>query len=122
MRDLGLKSFGQVDNLDGLEWASLDAHTATNAEVLRDKADRGVRPHIDTKLACFVKRTNLSTLLPALFRLALIRIDNCDSHLVVSHVLFGVRRRVRLLLNYSIITIEVNAAFLTAISLKHLRL
>ena len=106
MRNLRLESLRQVDDFDGLEWASLDAHTTTNAEVLGDEADRRVGLHIDAEFACLVKRANFRTFLPALLRLALIGIDNCDSKFVVAHVFFRLMTRSTFSQNYSIITYQ----------------
>ena len=100
MRNLRLEAFRQVDDFDGLERAPLDAHTATNAELFRDKANRRAGPHVDAELAGLVKWANLAALLLALLGLALIRVDNGNSEFIVSHFVLSTRLcRVRIFLN-----------------------
>jgi len=83
MGDLASKSLRQVDNLDGSEWALLDAHAAANAEMLREEANLRGRLHVDAHLALAVEWARLGALLLALLRFALIRVDNGDPELVV---------------------------------------
>ena len=79
MSDFIFKTLRQIDDLDGLERALLDALTTANAHVLTNETDRGSGQHLNTDLACFVYRTRLLALLLALLGLALIGIDNGNS-------------------------------------------
>jgi hypothetical protein len=94
VRHLRLQAFRQVDDFDRLEGASLDAHTATDAEMLGDEADFGSGLHINAELARLVQRANLGALLPALFGLALIGVNDCDSELMIRHCLLLFSSRV----------------------------
>ena len=101
VRDLLLETLGQVDDFDGLVGALFDAHTAADAEVLRDEADGRSGLNVDANLALLVQGASLSTLLSALARLALIGIDDCDSELCVRHVfVFLASRAKKLSRNY----------------------
>ena len=81
--DLRLKSLGQVDDLDGFEGTLLDAHAAANTQVFRNKANRRGRLHFYANLARFVQGAGLYALALALFGLALVWIDNCDTNLFI---------------------------------------
>lgn len=73
----------KIDNLDGFEWALLDAETATDTEIFRDVAKFGGGGDFDTEFAGLVDGTALSTFLLALLGLAFISVDNGNSELVV---------------------------------------
>lgn len=85
MSHLPLQSFRQVDDFDRTKRASLNAHAATVAKMLRDEADGRRWLHIDANFANLVHGACLGALLPALFGLALIRVDNGDSELLICH-------------------------------------
>ena len=82
--NLTLKAFGQVDDFDRPVWASLDAHTAPNAEILRDLADGRCLADLDAEFSSLVDWAGLFALLGALFGFALVRINDSNSELVVS--------------------------------------
>lgn len=73
----------KIDNLDGFEWALLDAETATDTEIFRDVAKFGGGGDFDTEFAGLVDGAALSTFLLALLGLAFISVDNGNSELVV---------------------------------------
>lgn len=50
--DLGLEVGGQVDDVNGSEWALLGADTTTNAQALGDKGDLRSGIDFNAKLAC----------------------------------------------------------------------
>jgi hypothetical protein len=81
--NLGLETFGQIDNLNGLKWALLNAHTATNAEVLGDEANCGGRFDVDAYLTSLVDGAGFDALALTFLGFALIGIDNRDSNLIV---------------------------------------
>jgi len=83
MSDLVCETLGQINDLDCVEGAALDTHTATNAKVLGDEADSRAGFDINTNLASLVERAGLSALLFTLFGFALIRVDNGDSKFLV---------------------------------------
>ena len=85
MSHLPLQSFWQVYDFDSIERTSLNAHAATVTKVFRDEADGRGRLHIDANFADLVHWACLGALLPALFGLALIRVDNGDSELLICH-------------------------------------
>ena len=88
VRDLALQALRQVDDFDCLERAPLDAHAAAVAEMFRDEANCGRRLHVDTDLANLVHWARLCALLPALFGLTLIGVDDSDSELLIGHFSF----------------------------------
>ena len=51
MGDLGLEVGGQVDDVNGSEWALLGADTTTNAQTLGDEGDLRSGIDFDAKLA-----------------------------------------------------------------------
>ena len=57
-------------------------------QLLRNEADLRSWLHIDADLANLVDGARLGALLPALLGLALIRVDNCDSELLIRHASF----------------------------------
>jgi len=69
--------------LNGFEWTLLDAHAAANTQVFRNKANRGGRLNVYANLTRFVQWAHLNALTLALFGLALIRIDNRDTNLII---------------------------------------
>jgi hypothetical protein len=79
MGDLVRKVLGQVDDFNGVKGASFDAHTATDAEMLRNEANSGSRFNLNTEFASLVNRARLGALLLALLGLALIRVNDSDS-------------------------------------------
>jgi len=85
MRHLVLKTLGQVDDLNGLEGAFLDAHTATNAERLRNEADLVNLGNFNTNLAGLVHRARLRTFKRAFLGLALVRVDDRNSQFFTIH-------------------------------------
>ena len=86
---LALKSFWQVDDFDCLEGTPLDAHTAANTQMLRNEANGRGGFYIDAHLSNLVDWTGLCALLSALLWLALIRVYDCDSELIVCHSYFS---------------------------------
>jgi hypothetical protein len=54
MCDLTGQPLGEVDNLDGLEGASPDAHAATNAEILCNFANRRALPDFNADFSGLV--------------------------------------------------------------------
>jgi hypothetical protein len=81
MSCLAAQVLGQIDNLDGFIWAAFNAHTATNAECLRNESNRRRFFNIDTNFTDFVSGTCFLAFKGTLFRFALIRVDNGDSEL-----------------------------------------
>lgn len=65
MGDLGLEVRGQVDNVDGVEWAFLRADTATNTQALRDEGNLGAGVDFDAQLARADNGARLFAFLPA---------------------------------------------------------
>lgn len=59
MGDLAFQVGGQVDDVDGAEWAFLRANTATDAKAFRDEGDLRVGGNLNAKLACANHRTRL---------------------------------------------------------------
>ena len=88
MSHLTLKSLGQVDDFDCLKGTFLDAQTTSDTQVLRDEANGRGGFYIDAQLSSLIVWTGLCALLSALFWLALIRVDDCDSELNVCHCYF----------------------------------
>ncbi len=88
MSHLTLQTFRQIDDLDSLERTPLDAHTAAMTEMLGDEANCGRGLHLDTHLANLVHWACFGTLLPALFGLTLIGVDDSDSELLIGHISF----------------------------------
>ena len=89
MGHLVLEALGQVDDLNGLEGALLDAHTATNAERLRNEADLVKLGNFNTNLARLVHGARLRTLERALLGLALVRVDDRNSQFFTFHFLYS---------------------------------
>ena len=81
---LTVKSFGQVNDADGLERASLDALTATDTKGFRNVTDFASFSDFDALLVLLIQRTDLSAFLGALIWLALVGVDNGDSELAVT--------------------------------------
>ena len=79
MRDLVFKPLGQVDDLNGLEGAPLDAHTAPNTQGLGNEADLGSLGNFNALLSGLVDGARFSTLEGTLLGFALVRVDDCDS-------------------------------------------
>ena len=75
---VALELLAQVQDVDGVEWADLDADPATYAEPLGDHGQL-VLPKDDALLAVDVDRTLLDALEAALLALTQILIDYCDS-------------------------------------------
>jgi hypothetical protein len=84
------ETFWQIDDLYCFEGASLNAHTATNAKSFRDETNGRGRNNFDAYLSSFIYGTSLLAFLFALFRLALVGIDNSDSEFVVSYAAFHI--------------------------------
>lgn len=70
---------GQVDDVDGVEGALFGADTASDAETLRDEGDFAGGVDFDAQLSRPHHRTGLFALLTTFLRLALVRIDNCNT-------------------------------------------
>jgi len=79
MCDLIFESLRQINDLNGLKRASLDAHTASDTEHFRNPADFTRGSHINALLSGFVDGAGLEALLGAFLGFALVRVDNCDS-------------------------------------------
>jgi hypothetical protein len=77
--DLALEVRGQVDNLDGVEWALLGADTASDTQALTDEGDLAGVVDFDTQLAGLDDGTRLLALLATFLRLALVRVDDGDT-------------------------------------------
>ena len=86
MGHLALQALREIDDFDGLEGAALDAHAAAVTEVLGDEADGRGGSHLNAHLADLVYRARPGALLSALFGLALIGVNDCDSELEVCHI------------------------------------
>ena len=85
--ELILQTLGQVDNLNGLEGASLHALTATDAQSLRKEANDWTWQHLDADmLACFIYWACLFALLIALLGLTPVWVDNGNSELAGFHI------------------------------------
>jgi len=69
--DLGFQIGGQVDNVNGTEWALLRADTTTNAQLLGDEGDLGLGGHFDTHLTRADHGARLFAFLATFLRLAL---------------------------------------------------
>ncbi len=71
----------KVDDLQGIEWASLNTKPAPNTQVLMDQCHLIRLLYLDTELtlAMFVNRTNSLAVQAALLRPALMLVDNRDS-------------------------------------------
>ena len=69
----------EVDDLDGIKWASLCTHTATDAQWFRYKANGGCRGYFNAYFPCFVDWACFFTFLLTFLRFALIRVDNGNS-------------------------------------------
>ena len=65
MGDLGLEIRGQVDDVDGVEWAFLRADTATDTQALRDEGDLGAGIDFYAQLARADNGAGLLALLSA---------------------------------------------------------
>jgi hypothetical protein len=77
---LRLEVGGQVDDVDGVEWAFLWADTASNAEALGNEGDFAGSVDFNAKLACSHDRTGLLALLPAfLGPMEGVKISSCTS-------------------------------------------
>jgi len=86
MSDLAFESLGQVDDLDGFERTPFDAHAASNAHVLGDKADLACFGDFNAHLSGLVDGAGLEALLGALLRLALVGVDDRDSKFLGIHI------------------------------------
>lgn len=86
MCDLSIKSLWEIDNLNSLEGTSLDAHTTSNAQLFRDKADLTGFSDVNTLFTCLVNGTRFAAFLITFLWLALISIDNSDSQLFSIHL------------------------------------
>lgn len=76
MGDLLLEAFWQIYNLDSLERAFFDAHTATNAKGLRDETNFGGFSDLDANFTSLVDRALPGAFLATFAGLTLIRIDD----------------------------------------------
>ena len=82
MDRLRLQVRRQVDNLNRFERTLLDADTATDTERLVNLGRLVRRRHFDTQLSHSNHGTCFFAFLAALFRLALVQVDNSDSSLL----------------------------------------
>ena len=82
--NLTFEAFGQVNDFDCSVRASLNAHTATNAEVFRDLANGRCLTDLDAEFSSLVDWARLFALLSAFFRFTLVRIYDGNPELVVS--------------------------------------
>lgn len=78
------KAFGQVDDADRVEWAPLNAHTATNAQSFRDEADGAGFCDFNADFASLVDRASFHALKRTLFRLALVRVNDSNAQFLVT--------------------------------------
>ena len=78
--------FRYVDDLDSLEGTLLHADTTSHTKYFRDGRDSWGRPDLNTKCLGFIDRAAFLALLFASLRLALLRIDDCDSMFVFQNV------------------------------------
>lgn len=67
--DLGLEVGGQVDNVNGSEWALLGADTTTNAQALGDESDLRSGIDFNAELACADHGASLLALLTTFLEL-----------------------------------------------------
>ena len=72
--DLTLEALGQIDNFDCSVRTSLDTHAATNAEILRNLANRRCFTDLNAEFTSFVDRARFLALLCAFFRFTFIRV------------------------------------------------
>ena len=68
MRHLGLEVGGQVDDVNGAEWAFFGADTAANTQLLRDKRNLRVWRDLDAKLSGTDDGTGLLAFLATFLR------------------------------------------------------
>lgn len=80
------KTFRQIYDRNRLKGTPLDALSTANTECLRDEADRVRRLNLNTKLSRHIDGTLLAALLLALFRLAFVWVDDCNSYFIVRSV------------------------------------
>lgn len=83
--NLSLEAFGQVDDLNSLERTSLDTHAAANAHDFRYKADFAGLSDLNAEFVGLVDWAGLLALLRALFGLAFVGIDYCNSQFLGVH-------------------------------------
>ena len=77
--DLGLEVRGQVDDVDGTEWALLGADTTADTEALRDVSYLGFRSDFDAEFAGSHNGAGFLAFLSTFLRLALVAVDDGDS-------------------------------------------
>ena len=71
MSNMGLKIRGQIDNVDGSEWAFLRADTASNAEGFRDECNLGFRSDFNAQATTSNDRTGFLALLSTFLKQSL---------------------------------------------------
>lgn len=76
VRDLRLEIRWQVDDVDGAEWAFLDANSTSYAKPLGNEGYFGLRSHFNTELAGPDHRARLFAFLAAFLRLAFVVVDD----------------------------------------------
>mmetsp|Transcript_25950 Transcript_25950/g.46796 ORF Transcript_25950/g.46796 Transcript_25950/m.46796 type:complete len:309 (-) Transcript_25950:75-1001(-) len=90
MRGVLLQIFGQVDDVDGLEWTFLDADSAADAERLAEVGDLGFGTDLDTEFAQLDDGAGFLTFLATFFGFASFGVDDGNSREVGAGVgLFG---------------------------------
>jgi hypothetical protein len=85
MSGLELQTKGHIDDCNCLVRASLDAHTTTNAHYFGDEGNLTCFGYLNAHLVNLVDWACLLALLGALFGLASIRVDNCDTMFIGVH-------------------------------------
>ena len=88
MGNLVGQTLGQVDDPDSVEGAALNAHTTTNAECFRDKADCARSFNVNTDFSSLVEWAGFLALLVAFLGLALVGVDDGDTDLLVAAFTF----------------------------------
>ena len=82
MRRLRPKVPRQVDDLNRLEWTSLDTNTATDTQRFRNETDLGRFINLNTQFTRSNHWTTLLAFLLAFFWLALVGVDDRNSEFV----------------------------------------
>jgi len=77
--DLTLEVRGQIDDVDGVEWAFLRADTTSYAKSLTDKGDLAGGLDFDAEFAGLDDWARLLAFLSTFLRLALVAVDDGDT-------------------------------------------
>jgi hypothetical protein len=77
--DLGLEVCGQVDDVDGTEWALLGTDTTADTEALRDVSYLGLGSDFDAEFASSHNGAGFLAFLSTFLRFAFVAVDDGDS-------------------------------------------